>query len=322
MDRSTLKKRKKKRSILKKIVLMFISMLIIIGSYFGFVAYKAYDAASSSFNQLERGSKSKLRAKEITVMEDPFSVLLMGIETYSSGGKGGRADSLIVATINPRTKSIKLLSIPRDSLVMVPNKGSNDKINHSYNYGGKESTIETVETLLNIPIDYYATVNFKGFKQIIDEIGGVDVNVPFDFWEKSDVGGKKLYFYEGPMHLNGDEALAYARMRKQDPRGDFGRNDRQKEIIEASVKEMVSVKNLLSLDDIAQHVGNNIETNLKISEALGVQKAFIGFDTSNIEKLALKGTDAYYDNVYYFELDEIELENIKEQLQGHLNHTN
>ncbi|WP_102264393.1 LCP family protein [Mesobacillus jeotgali] len=322
MDRSTLKKRKKKRSILKKIVLMFISMLIIIGSYFGFVAYKAYDAASSSFNQLERGSKSKLRAKEITVMEDPFSVLLMGIETYSSGGKGGRADSLIVATINPQSKSIKLLSIPRDSLVMVPNKGSQDKINHSYNYGGKESTIETVETLLNIPIDYYATVNFKGFKQIIDEIGGVDVNVPFDFWEKSDVGGKKLYFYEGPMHLDGEEALAYARMRKQDPRGDFGRNDRQKEIIEASVKEMVSVKNLLSLDDIAEHVGNNIETNLKISEGLGVQKAFIGFDTSNIEKLALKGTDAYYDNVYYFELDEIELENIKEQLQAHLNHTN
>lgn len=297
-------------------------MLIIIGSYFGFVAYQAYDAASSSFTQLERGNKSKLRAKEITVMEDPFSVLLMGIENYSSGGKGGRADTLIVATINPTDKTIKLLSIPRDSLVMIPNKGSQDKVNHSYNYGGKESTIETVETLLDMPIDYYATVNFKGFKQIVDEIGGVDVNVPFDFWEKSDVGGKKLNFYEGPMHLNGEEALAYARMRKQDPRGDFGRNDRQKEIIEAAVKEMASVKNLLSLDDIAEHVGNNIETNLKISEALGVQKAFIGFNTSDIEKLALKGTDAYYDEVYYFELDQTELENIKEQLQAHLNHTN
>jgi polyisoprenyl-teichoic acid--peptidoglycan teichoic acid transferase len=314
--------RRRRKSRLRRIIFGLLIAAFSALFYFGYVVYNAYDAASNSYEELERGDKSKLRTEKVEVKKDPFSILLMGIEDYSSGGHNGRTDSLMVATLDPKNQTVKLLSIPRDTLVKIPNKVERDKINHAYAFGGKEATIESVENLLEIPIDYYVTVGFDGFKDIIDEIGGVSVDVPFDFWETSDKGGDKIYFYEGPMKLNGEEALAYARMRKRDPRGDFGRNDRQKEIIESAIKQILSPANLLKIDDIAQHIGSNVQTNLQVTKGLGVQQSFRDFKMSNLEKLSLPGEDVYYDGIYYFEPDEIEMENIKTQLKNHLNHTN
>jgi len=295
--------------------------------YAGYMAYNTFMAASGSFSELERGEKSKLRDKPIEISKDPFSVLLMGIEDYSSGGAAGRTDSLMVATLDPEAKTMKLLSIPRDTRTYIPGKGEKDRINHAYGVGGKDETIDTVENLLDIPIDYYATVNFSGFKSVIDELGGVTVDVPFDFWEGNDDSGNpyKIYFTEGEMHLNGEEALAYARMRKRDPRGDFGRNDRQKQILEAVIKEVMSPSNFLKLDNVAEKLSKNVETNVKVSYAMGLQQALKGFSTSNIEQLQLHGTDEYIsngvNNLYYFIPDEESLEEIKQELQSHLRHT-
>src|SRR5690606_29541403 len=108
-------------------------------------------------------------------------------------------------------------------------------------YGGKRMTIETVEQFLDIPIDYYATVNFEAFKNIVDVLGGITVDVPFDFQQNSDDRvAEKLQFYEGEMELDGRYALAYARMRMEDPRGDIGRNERQQQVIEAIIDKALS----------------------------------------------------------------------------------
>lgn len=122
----------------------------------------------------------------------------------------------MVATFNPSDQTMKLLSIPRDTRVKIGDLGYKDKINHSYSEGGKELTIETVEGFLDIPIDYFVTVNFDGFISIVDLLGGVTVDVPFDF---NDINAKweRFYFTEGEMELDGEEALVYARMRKKDP---------------------------------------------------------------------------------------------------------
>jgi polyisoprenyl-teichoic acid--peptidoglycan teichoic acid transferase len=313
------KKNKKKRKKSKIGCLLLFVILGVIG-YTAYILYSAYHAASQSFEELERGKKSKLREEMIEISKDPFSILLMGVETYSSGGTVGRSDSLIVATLNPKDQTMKLLSIPRDTRVFIPKKNITDKINHAYVYGQKELTIETVEQLLQIPIDYYATVSFEGFKNIIDEIGGVTVEVPFDFWEDSDTKPKrKIYFKKGEMKLNGEEALAYARMRKRDPRGDFGRNDRQKQIIVAAIDKLKSPTIVFKIDDIARHIGENVETNLSISKALALQKVYSKLDSSKIEKLSISGNDLYIDGVYYFEPDPVELDKIRNILKAHLN---
>lgn len=318
--RSGKNKRKKKKKVWKKIVLFFMLILLAIGVYAGYLFYETLKAANGSFSALDRGDKSDLRDEAVTFGKEPVSILLLGVEDYASGGSGGRSDTIMVATFNPDLKTMKLLSIPRDTKVYIPSMDKYDKINHSFNKG-KESTIETVEDFLDIPIDYYATVNFEGFKTIIDEIGGVDVEVPFDFWEYTDGWPReKVYFEKGPAHLDGTEALAYARMRKRDVNGDFGRNERQKQIISAMIDSIVSPKNLLKIDDIAKHASDNTETNIKVSEGISFITKFKSFNSDNIKSLTIDGTGGNdpSSGIYYYIPDEDSLEELKTELQNHL----
>ncbi|MCM3410122.1 LCP family protein [Metabacillus litoralis] len=312
------KKVKKKKSFLKRTLLFLLLVLLGVGGYTGYTIYKTYQAANQSYVELDRGEKSKLRESVIKVKEDPFSMLLMGIEDYSSGGENGRTDTLIVLTVNPTLQTIKMVSIPRDTYVSIPEEDLETKINHAYVYGGKELTIDTVENLLDIPIDYYATVSFQAFKSIVDELNGVSVNVPFDFWEHSDENAERIYFEEGPAILDGEEALAYARMRKRDPRGDFGRNDRQKEIISAIFDKATAPANIYKIDELAMHVSDNVETNFRISDALALIQKYPNINSDNIEKLTIEGEDDYINGIYYFAPDEIQLEEVKTELETHL----
>jgi len=312
------KKVKKKKSFLKRTLLFLLLVLLGVGGYTGYTIYKTYQAANQSYVELDRGEKSKLRESVIKVNEDPFSMLLMGIEDYSSGGENGRTDTLIVLTVNPTLQTIKMVSIPRDTYVSIPEEDLETKINHAYVYGGKELTIDTVENLLDIPIDYYATVSFQAFKSIVDELNGVSVNVPFDFWEHSDENAERIYFEEGPAILDGEEALAYARMRKRDPRGDFGRNDRQKEIISAIFDKATAPANIYKIDELAMHVSDNVETNFRISDALALIQKYPNINSDNIEKLTIEGEDDYINGIYYFAPDEIQLEEVKTELETHL----
>ncbi|KZZ85011.1 LCP family protein [Bacillus sp. SJS] len=317
--RRVVRKKKKKKSVFKRIMFFLLLLLLLVGGYLAFMFVSAWQAADRSYESLERGDKSALREQAVELAKDPVSILIMGVEDYSTGGEGGRSDTLIVMTLNPKEKSMKMLSIPRDTLVDVEGHGET-KITHAYSYGGKELTVQTVEDFLDIPIDYYATVNFKAFKKVIDELGGVEVNVPFDFYEKSDVTNKRIYFKEGKQTLDGEEALAYARMRKRDPRGDFGRNDRQKEIITAIIKKATTPQNILKVDDIANQISENVETNLRISEAMGFQQSYSGFKTDKIDQLKIEGEDLNLDSGYYYKPIEEKLDLVKEELQAHLEH--
>ncbi|MFT9599863.1 LCP family protein [Mesobacillus sp.] len=307
------KKRRKRRNLLLFLILTFVSLI----SISGYLLFQTYAVAKNSYEELEgREEKSALREEPVYISSDPVSVLLLGIEDYSDENDNGRSDTIMVATFNPDQQSMKLLSIPRDTLVNIPGY-KEDKINHSYSIGGKEKVIETIEEFLDIPIDYYATVNFKGFTNIIDSVGGVTVDVPFDF---NDINRNwdRFYFYEGTQKLSGEEALVYARMRKQDPRGDFGRNERQRQIVTGVIEKLSSPKTLLKIDDIASEIGNNIETNMRVNEALAFRKKYPDFNSSSIEQLELKGYDNYINNVYYFGVDPDNLEEVTSELKSHL----
>ncbi|WP_053073754.1 LCP family protein [Bacillus sp. LL01] len=317
MVNSRYEKKRKKGRRLKRILFVFLTLFLAVVAYGGYLLLETYQAANEAYTELDR-DKSKYRDKEVEINKDPFSVLIMGIEDYSTGGENGRTDTLMVATLNPKDKTMKLLSIPRDTQVYFEHLGYYSKINHANAYGGKEMTIEKVEELLEVPIDYYTTVNFEGFKNVIDIVGGVEVEVPFDFTEKSDVDSSKIYFKEGPMKLDGEEALAYARMRKQDPRGDFGRNDRQKQIIQAAVSEMLSPSNLFKVDNIAKEMGTNVQTNIRVSEGIGLSKLYAGFNSSSLESLTLEGADDSSTGVYYFIPYEESILDIRSTLKKHL----
>jgi LCP family protein required for cell wall assembly len=313
------REKKRKKPSLKKVLIILCILILPIMVYAGYVTLNTLQAANSAYEELGRGEKSKLRTEKVEIMNDPVSILLMGVETYSSGGEVGRADSLIVVTLNPSDQSMKMLSIPRDTRVTIPGEDKKDKINHSFVFGGKDLTIDTVEDFLGIPIDYYANVSFDGFKHVINEVNGVTVDVPFDFWEDTDAHPKKrIHFTEGEMTLNGEEALAYARMRKRDPRGDFGRNERQQQILTAAIDKLASPTTLFKVHDIAEHIGESVETNVSVRKALSFQNTYTKLNSTNIEKLMLHGEDQTINGIYYFVPNETNLVEVQTKLKAHL----
>ncbi len=315
--RRKIRKQKRRKRRLKTFLSIISGISLTIILIAGYMTYKTYSATQNSFEEINEDGKSDLRYKPVQISNDPVSVLIMGVEDYSTGGANGRTDSLILATFNPADHTVQMLSIPRDTRVEIAGKDFKDKINHAYFYNGKEGTIKTVENFLDIPVDYYVTVNFDGFKNVVDEIGGVEVDVPFDFHQQNDKG-KTLYFKEGKMDLNGEEALAYARMRKMDPRGDFGRNERQQQIIKASIAKMVNPRNILKIDNIADDIGSNIKTNMSIGEALAFQQKYKNFNTNSIQTLSIGGEDRMINGIYYFSPHDDSIEDLQENLKEHL----
>lgn len=312
----------RRRSRLRRILTFFSLIILTFITYSGYLFYQTYHAASESYVELDnRDNKSNLREKPVQISSDPVSIILLGIEDYASEYDRGRTDTIMVATFNPTDQTMKLLSIPRDTLVDIPGYKNKDKINHAFSKGDKELTIETVENFLDIPIDYFVSVKFEGFINIIDELGGVTVDVPFDFmdinrqWEK-------FYFTEGEMDLTGEAALVYARMRKKDPMGDFGRNERQRQIVKAVIDRLSSPSTILKIDDIATEIGKNVETNIKVREAIAFRQKYSNFNSSRIETVSIKGHDEYINDIYYFVPNTEEFEALKNELQAHLNHSN
>lgn len=311
-------KRKKKKSGLRRLLNFFLLLFFIVIGYAAYVTYQAYDASKSSYYSLERGDKSELRDNAVTIADDPVSILILGVEDYAAKGNNGRTDTLILVTLNPYSKSVKMLSIPRDTRVEIVGRNKMDKINHAHVFGGTEMVIDTVENFLEVPIDYFIKVNFDGFIHIIDEIGGITVDVPFDFSEDTTKKGEKVYFKKGTMHLNGEEALAYVRMRKQDPRGDFGRNERQKQVLKATIEKALTMSTLFKVDEISEHIGDNVQTNLRPFDILALRQKYASLDPEHIENLSFQGQDYYEGGVYYFVPYESSIDSVKIKLRVHL----
>ncbi|ALX49956.1 LCP family protein [Lentibacillus amyloliquefaciens] len=317
-QRADIRKQKKKKRRRRILYPMLVVFLLIAGGV-GYMLFQTYTAASESYDDLDR-EKSDLRDKAVSIGDDPISILIMGVEDYSTNGDNGRTDTMLVATFNPGDKRLKLLSLPRDTLVEIPERGTQEKINHAHAYGGKELAIKTVEQFLDIPIDYYAAVNFDAFTNIVNILGGIEVDVPFDFEQRTirESGNEDLQFTEGPMELNGEEALAYARMRKQDPRGDIGRNERQQQVIKAIIDKATSFGTITKVNDLAEEAGSNVKTNMSVGEGLGFYQEYSDFSASNIDKLTLETYPQSINGGSYQIPDEQSLTEVKQTLKEHL----
>ncbi|MGM9923438.1 MAG: LCP family protein [Bacillus sp. (in: firmicutes)] len=314
------KKKKKRRKKLAVLILTPILLLMLAGA--GYVANlynKAEDAANGAYESLDGTDQS---IAELSNKVENTSILIIGVDDSDTRNYSDstRSDALMLATFNKKDKSVKLLSIPRDSYVYVPEKGDYTKINHAYALNGAKSSIETVENLLDIPIDYYVRVNFYAFIDIVDALGGIEVNVPYEMKEKdSEDRNDAIHLQEGLQTVNGEEALAFARTRKQDT--DMLRGQRQQEVIQAIMDKAISASSLTKYTDVIAAIGDNMKTNMTFNQ----MKAYMSFVLKNkgvdIEPIQLKGQDSYINDTYYYELDEEALEATKKSLKAHLSGT-
>ncbi|HDR7715282.1 LytR family transcriptional regulator [Bacillus albus] len=298
----------------KKILLWtlgIISVLVIAG---GVYAYNVYSNVSNALNTvhkpLER-DKSEKRDKKVEVADSkPISILLMGVDQEDNGT--GRSDSLMLFTLNPKTKSMKITSIPRDSYTEIVGKGKKDKINHAYAFGGIDMSVKTVENFLNVPVDHYIEVNMAGFRDIVDAVGGVDVNNDLEFTSR------EQHFAKGNIHLNGETALKYTRMRYEDPRGDFGRQMRQRQVIQAVIKKGASVSSLASYGDVLKAIEKNVKTSLTQDQMFDIQKNYKDC-MQNSEEIQIPG-DGHKaaDGIWYYYVPDAAKQDITNKLRAHL----
>ncbi|MBY6037075.1 LCP family protein [Fictibacillus nanhaiensis] len=286
------RRRRRKKSPFRRFLrfVLLISLLFVLSAagYGGYLVYKIKANADKSFVDL-KDDKSDLRMDEVQLGKDPVTILLVGIENYQANDVG-RADVIKLITINPETKETAMVNIPRDTRTYIPAIEEKDKINHSYAYGKKgmreKAVMEATEELLGVPIDYFVSTNFDGFEDVVDELGGITVNVPFDFKQAS--FKRMITFKEGPMDLDGEEALAFVRMRKQDPRGDIGRNERESEAIRAIMEKAISVKSFSKVDNVIDELGNNVKTNISTTEMFAMRNFYRTLKNKEFDTLQLK----------------------------------
>ncbi|WHY66378.1 LytR family transcriptional regulator [Neobacillus sp. SuZ13] len=303
--------KKKKRTWLRVTGIVLILLLIGIGVY----AYSVYNSLTNAVETMHHpvDRTSEKRTEEVSLQnKQPFSVLLLGVDQRK--GDKGRSDTMIVLSINPKLNSVKMLSIPRDTRTEIVGKGTEDKINHAYAFGGEEMAMNTVEQFLDIPIDYFVRVNMEGFKDIVDAVGGITVDNDLDF----SYGG--YHFPKGEVTLNGKKALAYTRMRKEDPRGDFGRQIRQRQIIQGVIKEGASLSSLANYSDIFSALGKNVKTNLTFDQMVSIQKNYKSVG-GNIDQMTIKGNGTRINGIYYFVVPSDEKERLQTEMKTQLETT-
>lgn len=291
-----------------------ICILLVISCVSLSIIFKVYSDIKSTaeevYTPFHEEEKSEKRIQAIDVSEkEPFSVLILGVDERE--GDVGRSDTMIVITVNPSLNSSYMLSIPRDTYTEIVGTNRKDKINHAYAFGGMKMSIKTVENLLDIPIDYAAKVNMEGFIDIIDLVGGITVNNEFEFtYEGED--------FPSELDLEGERALKYVRMRYEDPNGDFGRQNRQKQVIQEVIKESISLKTVMNYQSIFAAVEENVDINVPFDDLLDIRKNYsTSFET--IEPLYMNnGTGSKMEGIYYYIPEESELKEIQQNLKEHL----
>lgn len=278
------------------------------------IGMKVYSDMKTTAEKLYTPLEQKVPAEREEIVDvkqqEPFSALLLGVDERE--GDAGRSDTMIVLTVNPSLGTTKILSIPRDTYTEIIGADRKDKINHAFAYGGMEMSKQTVEHLLDIPIDYVAKINMKSFQEIIDIVGGITVENELDFTYDGE------QFPIGQIELDGNKALKYVRMRYEDPAGDFGRQNRQKQVIQGVLKESISMNTILNYKSIIETLESNVEMNIRFDELMDIRKHYAG-SFQKIDQLYLNnGTGTRMEGIYYYMPDEGELESIQATLKEHL----
>ncbi|HEM3525533.1 LCP family protein [Streptococcus suis] len=263
------------------------------------------DAISKTFRQLDG-------EKEITPIDatEPLTILLMGVDmdqaTRGGDWEGGRSDSMILVTVNPKTKETNMMSLTRDIMVEIAeangeSSGTVEKLNHSYSYGQAPMAIATIEKMMDINIDRYIEINMDGLVELVDAVGGIEVNntLGFPISISEHEPAYTSIVQPGKQLVNGDQALVYARMRYDDPEGDIGRQRRQREVITAIIKKLLQLDGLTQYKKILTAISNNMRTNIEISPA--TIPSLLGYkdSVSKLNSYQLRGVDQMVDEIYY-----------------------
>lgn len=235
---------------------------------------------------------------------DRLNVLAVGTDSVETQG---RADTILVLSVDPKTKDTILFSIPRDMRVLIPGKGV-DKINHAFAYGGINLLEKTVEEFTGLNIQYYGVADFESFRYIIDALNGVDIYVEKDMHYTDNAGALKINLHRGQQVLDGEKALEYVRFRS-DALGDLGRIQRQQKLINAIIEKILNIENMTKIPALINSITDYINTNINPNDIITLAKIMKDVDRSKIWVETIQGEPQYINGVSYLVPDATEVKN-------------
>lgn len=305
------RQRKPKRK-WKKFVMLIVLLAVVGGSLYGFSIYSNAKGTVNGKMHKDVTAIDTSVAKQKLKASKPLNILLLGVDKRP--GDGGRSDALMVLSLDPKKDEMKLISIPRDTRAEIAGKGTMDKINHAYAFGGTDMSVATVENMFDMDLDYYVEVNMQGLSKLVDTIGGITVDNKIDWYDEG-YYKKGFHWTKGELHLNGEQALGYVRMRHLDPEGDFGRTKRQRMVIQAIVDKGASIASVGKINSLIDVLGSNMTTNMDFAD---MKTLLLGYkDTrKHSESYMLQGAGQKINGIYYYVVPESELQKVNGMING------
>jgi LCP family protein required for cell wall assembly len=304
MSRKTRKKRKK--------VAAMITVIVILLALVFFVFSCDIDAGQNL--EKENGENSQQsgnlgeQEEEEQEEEKPYerlNILLLGIDSPKNTG---RTDTIMLLSLGQEAGDVAIVSIPRDTRVNIPGHGL-EKINHAHVYGGPELTMQVVESFFDLPVHYFACVNFRGFITLVDILGGVEMNVPPAMAAEKERGFTK----SGPQVLDGKQALEYVRFR-HDSEGDLGRVRRQQELVLTLAKKTMQLSSIPKIPAILDTVGRNFSTDIPLTTMTILANKMLHVDLDQIKRGVIPGEGVRIDGLWYYRVNRLEMEQMLQEL--------
>lgn len=241
---------------------------------------------------IEAGKENK---KELTF-------LALGLDAQDvASAQNDRTDTIMLFRYTPETGKMSVLSIPRDTRVMIPGKGM-DKLNHAHAYGGPELTIKAVNNLLDMNIEHYVRIDYNLVKEVVDTLGGVEVDVPMDMRYSDPYANPplKIDIKKGVQVLDGDESMQFLRFRSGYGDQDLGRIRAQQNFIESAIEEALKPSNITKAPSMIRSGVNNIDTNIPVTTMLSYATELNNIKTENLYMATMPGEPSMIGGVSYF----------------------
>ena len=318
------KMNKKKHPVLRGILKFFLIILLLIVLFVGgFIGYSTYKNGWGLKGVIKTAVGSTVKTPEEL---GEFRTLILGVSEDISTPL---TDTIMVASYNPATQKATLLSIPRDTFVGTSKLRANsyDKINAIYQKDGAEGTLKKVNALTGLNLKYYVVISNNALVELVDEIGGVEFNVPIEMHYTSKRQGLYINLKKGKQKLNGEQAEGLVRFRKSNSNttypaeygnDDFGRMRTQRDFIKAVAKQTLKAKNITKIGELVDIVKRNVKTNIKDWNQIKEYIPYaVEFDTDNIQSENIPGDSARIPagtGLWFFLADETKTEKLVEEL--------
>ncbi len=296
-------------------IIFIVAILLVGGSLFNI--YKA-----NPFIVIDENTNMGNPLDVLSNKKDRINILIFGVDSPDKEKSNhSRSDSIMLLTMDSKKERPTMISIPRDTRVKIPGRKNFDKINHAHAYGGPELLVKTVEEFLEIDITYYVRINYNAVIEVVDALGGVEIDVPMNMKYSDPYATPPLNIdlKKGLQTLNGKQSVEFMRFRKGYANQDLGRIEAQQQFIKALLDTAISPSTILKVPELIDIAYRNVDTNISKSKMASLGMMATSINTENIVKLTLDGVPKTINGISYYAVEKKTVEELKDNYFSKVN---